>query len=153
MTILRCLAIILTALALVPAGAHLFALPNKIGMPMEAYFTVQSIYSGWALLGIVLLGALFVTLVLAVRIRHQPWAFRLALLAFLCLAANLAIFFLWTYPANQATDNWTMIPQDWQVLRKQWELSHAVNAILTFGALCAVTLAGLLPARDQTKRS
>ena len=50
------LAILLTALALVPAGAHLAELPNKIGLDQEAYFIVQNIYAGWALFGIVLFG-------------------------------------------------------------------------------------------------
>lgn len=50
------LAIVLTALALVPAGAHLAELPNKIGLDQEAYFIVQSIYRGWALFGIALFG-------------------------------------------------------------------------------------------------
>jgi hypothetical protein len=40
---------VLTALALVPAGAHLFELPNKIGLSQDRYFIVQSIYRGWAL--------------------------------------------------------------------------------------------------------
>jgi len=36
--VIQFLAIILTALALVPSGAHLAALPNKIGMTQAAYF-------------------------------------------------------------------------------------------------------------------
>jgi hypothetical protein len=35
------LAIILTAIALVPSGAHLFALPNKIGLAQDDYFVAQ----------------------------------------------------------------------------------------------------------------
>jgi hypothetical protein len=50
------LAIILTALALVPSGAHLAALPNKMAMAQTAYFVAQQIYAGWALFGIVLFG-------------------------------------------------------------------------------------------------
>src|SRR3954469_12545955 len=46
------LAIIVSALALIPAGAHLAALPNKINMPQSAYFSVQGIYYGWAILGL-----------------------------------------------------------------------------------------------------
>jgi hypothetical protein len=42
-------AIILTALALVPGGAHLLALPNKIGLTQADYFIVQGIYRGWAI--------------------------------------------------------------------------------------------------------
>jgi hypothetical protein len=133
------LAVILTALALVPAGAHLFELPNKIGLPQDQYFVVQGIYRGWALLGIVLFAALAANLALAVLLRGSGAAFWLALAAFLLIAATLAIFFIWTYPANQATSNWTVMPANWMALRAQWEYAHAVNAVLTFLALCLVT--------------
>jgi hypothetical protein len=140
-------AIVLTALALVPAGAHLFELPNKIGLDQDAYFVVQGIYRGWALFGIVLFGALAANLVLTFLLRHRRGAFWLALAAFLLVGATLVVFFTWTYPANQATANWTEVPANWQELRLQWEYAHAANAVLTFIALCAVTLSTLL-ARD-----
>ena len=138
------LAIVLTALALVPAGAHLAELPNKIGLDQEAYFIVQSIYAGWALFGIALFGALAANLALAIMVRRQRAPFRLALSAFLLVAATLVIFFIWTYPANQATSNWTVVPANWQQLRTTWEYAHATNAVLTFLALCAVTWSVLL---------
>jgi ribose/xylose/arabinose/galactoside ABC-type transport system permease subunit len=138
------LAIVLTALALVPAGAHLFELPNKVGLAEEAYFVVQGIYRGWALFGIVLFGALAANLALAVMVRRKRAPFRLASLAFLAVAATLAIFFTWTYPANLATRDWTVVPANWQELRTQWEYAHATNAVLTFLALCAVTWSVLL---------
>ena len=134
------LAVILTALALVPAGAHLFELPNKIGLEQESYFIVQNIYRGWALFGIVLFGALTANLALAAAVRRQPAPFWLALAAFVMIAATLTIFFTWTYPANQATSNWTVVPDNWRELRTRWEYAHAVSAVLTFLALCAVTL-------------
>jgi hypothetical protein len=138
------LAIVLTALALVPAGAHLFELPNKIGLAEDAYFVVQSIYRGWALFGIVLFGALAAHLALAIMVRCQRAPFWLALAAFLLLAATLAIFFTWTYPANQATSDWTVVPANWQELRLEWEYAHAANAVLNFLALCALTWSVLL---------
>jgi hypothetical protein len=141
------LAIVLTALALVPAAAHLAELPNKIGLDQEAYFVVQDIYRGWALFGIALFGALATNLALAIMVRRQRAPFWLAILAFVLVAATLAIFFIWTYPANQATNNWTVVPADWQQLRTSWEYAHATNAVLTFLALCAVTLS-VLVARD-----
>jgi hypothetical protein len=134
------LAIVFTALALVPAGAHLFELPNKIGLDQEAYFIIQSIYRGWALFGIALIGALVANLALAMIARRQRAPFWLALLGFLLMAGTLVVFFTWTYPTNQATSNWTVAPADWQELRRQWEYAHAVGAVLTFAALCAVTL-------------
>ena len=138
------LAVVLTALALVPAGAHLAELPNKIGLDQEAYFIVQSIYAGWALFGIALFGALGANLALAIMVRRQRAPFWLALAAFLLVAATLVIFFIWTYPANQATSNWTVVPANWQQLRTTWEYAHATNAVLTFLALCAVTWSVLL---------
>jgi hypothetical protein len=141
------LAIVLTALALVPAGAHLFELPNKIGLAQESYFIVQNIYRGWALFGIVLFGALAANLWLTILLRRRGAAFWLALAGFLLVALTLLIFFTWTFPANQATANWTLAPDNWQALRTQWEYAHATNAILTFLALCSVTLAAPI-ARD-----
>jgi hypothetical protein len=141
--VLQFLAIVFVALALVPAGAHLLELPSKIGLPQDQYFTVQAIYRGWALLGIVLFGALGLTLMLAVAVRRRRSPFLLALAAFVLVAATLAIFFVWTYPANQATANWTVAPANWRALRVQWEYAHAVNAVLTFLALCSVTLSTL----------
>ncbi len=134
-------AVLLTALALVPGGAHLLELPNKIGLPRDAYFTVQKIYAGWALLGVVLFAAVAANLALAAalrRVRASAWP---ALAAALLIAATLVIFFIWVYPANQATANWTTMPDAWETLRRQWEYGHAVNAVLTFLALAAATLA------------
>jgi len=141
--IVQFFAVVLTALALVPSGAHLFELPNKIGLAQDQYFIVQNIYRGWALFGFVLSGALIANLVLAVMQRGRGAAFALALSACLCIAVTLAIFFIWTYPANVATDNWTAVPPNWEALRRQWEYSHAVNALITFAGLCSVTLSVL----------
>jgi hypothetical protein len=80
-------------------------------------------------------------LVLAILLRGRGRPFNF------CVALSLAIFFIWTYPANQATDNWVTIPADWEHLRWQWEYSHAANALITFVAFCSVTLS-VLAARE-----
>jgi hypothetical protein len=144
MRILQFLALVLTALALVPAGAHLLELPNKIDLPERDYFIVQSIYTGWAMLGIVLIGAMLANLVHAVFLRRQGLAFTCAVIAFLCMAATLVIFFAFTFPANQVTANWTQVPADWHRVRLEWEISHAVNAVLTFIGFCALSVSVLL---------
>ena len=137
-------AIVLTALSLVPGGAHLFELLNKIDLTAEQYFTVQSIYRGWNLFAFVLIPAVIVNLVLAAMMRGQALARAMALLAGVCMIATLVIFFIWVEPANRATGYWTTIPADWQSLRQQWEYGHAVNAVITFVALCSVTVAALV---------
>jgi len=137
------LAIIVSALALIPAGAHLAALPNKINMPQSAYFTVQGIYYGWAILGLLWPIALILHTLLAWLVRSQPGPFWLEAAAALCFALMLAIFYFWTFPANQATANWKTVPENWETLRRQWEYSHAVNTALLFVALCSATLGAL----------
>lgn len=144
---LQFLAIVFTALALVPGGAHLFALPNKIGMDQDSYFAAQSVYRGWALFGIVHATALAADLALAYALRAQQAAAILALVAAACIMLTLIVFFAWTYPANVATGNWTTAPDNWRELRAAWEYAHAANALITFAALCAITLAVLTQAR------
>lgn len=136
-------AVIIAALALIPSGAHLAALPNKIGLPQAEYFIVQGIYDGWAVLGLLWPVAFALNALLAVAVRSQRWPFRLAVLAALCFVLMLAIFFIWTFPANQATQNWTSVPGDWERLRQQWEYSHAVNSLLAFLAVCFATASAL----------
>ena len=141
--LIQFLAIILTALALVPSGAHLAALPNKIAMAQAAYFVAQQIYAGWALFGIVLFGALAVNLAHTIVLRRLGRSFSFALASFLLIAATLAIFFVWTFPTNQATKNWTVVLTNWNKLRMQWQYSHAVNDMVTFAALVCVVIAVL----------
>jgi hypothetical protein len=146
--VIQFLAVVLTALALIPAGAHLFELPNKIDLPQDAYFTVQGVYAGWAWFGVIDFAALIMNAVMAVKLRRRPLAFTFALTAALCFVLFFAIFFIWTFPANQATANWTTMPDNWSDLRRQWEYSHAVNAVVMLAALCLATLAGLTTHKD-----
>jgi hypothetical protein len=138
------LSLFFVALALAPAMAHLLALPNKINMPREQYLIVQQIYRGWALLGIVVIGALLSTLTLTVVVRKPPKRFVLVLVAFLCMAGTQVLFWTFTFPANQQTHNWTVLPGNWLALRDQWEYSHAASAGLNLVAFVALVLSVLL---------
>jgi hypothetical protein len=141
------LALVFTALALVPYGAHLFSLPNKIGMTEAQYFIAQSIYQGWAWLSLILIPAMLFNVVLAYLLRGDRPAFYLAAAACVVMAATLAVFFAFTYPANGATQNWTVSPPHWVELRRQWEYSHAANAGLSFLAICLVAAATIAARR------
>jgi hypothetical protein len=120
----------LTALALIPSVAHVLALPDKTGLPEGSYFVV---YHGQAPLGVVLICALIADAVLAMLVRDRPMPLWLAVLGFIAIAATLALFL------HPLTENWIAAPQSWESLQRQWQYSHAVNAILTFVGLCAVT--------------
>ena len=144
------LSLLLTALGLGSGMAHALELPNKINLPAAAYLTVQQIYRGWALLGIVELATLLATLTVTFMMRKQRGVFPLALIAFLCISANLIIFFSFIFPANQQTNNWTVLPDNWQALRTQWEYGHAVNAALHLVALISLIFLLLVrPARVE----
>ena len=142
-TAARFLSLLFCALALAPALAHLLELPSKIGLPRDEYFVVQQIYRGWWMLGIVVLGALLSTLALTIVVRKRPGELGPALTAFLCIVATQAIFWTFTFPANQQTANWTLLPDNWQELRMRWEYSHAASAMLNLVALIAVIIAVL----------
>lgn len=131
----RLAALVLVALCLVPAGSHLASLPNKISRTPQDYMIMQQAYNGWALFGIAIIGALIATALHTVLVRRQRGPFWLSLGAFLLLVATQVLFWTFTYPANAATRNWKVMPENFEVWRLQWEYSHAVNAVLTFVAL------------------
>jgi membrane protease YdiL (CAAX protease family) len=138
MATLRLVALALTAIILVPSGAHLFALPNKIGLDADAYFTIQGIYAGWALFAVPIAAAILANGALAIAERRRdPRAAFWALLSALLIIASLAVFFVWVFPGNRATENWTSVPDGWQALRRRWEYGHAANAAIVFAALLA----------------
>ncbi len=145
---LHALAVMLTALALVPGGAHLAEMPAKLALPRDAYLLVQNIYRGWAWFGAVIIAAIAANLALGLLLRRCGQGGGRALAAAGLMLATLGVFFTWTFPANQATGNWTILPAaDWEALRRDWEYSHAANALLTFGALCLAVLS--LPAEQR----
>ena len=141
------LAIVLTALALLPGGAHVMSRAAKITMPEESYFVAQQVYRGWAWAGVVIFLAIFANFA-AAFIANGPRR-QLFMAAGAAVAATLAVFFLWTYPANQATGNWTSVPENWERLRTEWEYSHAANAALTFVALLCSVAAVLSKRSDR----
>src|SRR5262245_39462864 len=135
---LRFLAVLLTGLALIAPGAHLYEIANKMSLSESEYVVVQKIYIGWWIAGLLLPLALLVNLALAYSERNL-----LALAAAALILTNLIIFYFFTYPVNVTTRNWTLMPDNWEALRRQWEYSHAVNAAVTFAAFCLSILAAL----------
>jgi amino acid permease len=136
------LAIMLTAIALGAGLAHLFELPNKIGLGAQDYLTVRN-YDNWWIVGMVVPLAFVAVLALTIALRGTGAPFALALIALVLLAGELAVFWGATAPVNRATENWTMLPGNWQSLRAQWEYSHAARAVLYELALGALVMSVL----------
>lgn len=133
----RFVALFSVALYLVPTGAHLAELTTKMALPPGDYMVVQRIYAGWALFGIPVFIALLATLAQALASPAGRLDRALALAAFASLAATQVIFWMFTFPMNVASRNWTITPPEFEHARRQWEYSHAASAVLT---LCAFVL-------------
>lgn len=136
-------ALMATVLALGAALAHAYSLANKMALDETAYLHAQRAYDGWHFVGFAL--PLQVIGMIAVIVYHRRDAaiLRPAILALaLCLAAQ-AVFWIWTFPANQATQNWTLMPPDWPALRAQWEYSHLAGASCQLAAMGALVVAVL----------
>jgi hypothetical protein len=145
----RFLSLLFTAVALGAALAHLLALPNKIHLSRDDYLVAQQIYRGWALLGIADIGALLTTFVLAVLGRRERGSLVWVVVALVCMAAALVVFFAFTYPANRQTSNWTVLPAHWEALRRQWEYSHAAGACLYLVAFASLILSILVKCENR----
>jgi hypothetical protein len=139
----RFLSLLFTALALGAGLAHLFELSSKMKLSAKDYLTVQQIYRGWSLLGIVAVISLLSTLAVAIMVPKQEGELFFVLSALICIIGTLVIFGLFTYPVNQETKNWTVLPDNWLALRSKWEFSHAAGALLNLTALILLILSVL----------
>lgn len=136
-------ALMATVLALGAALAHAYSLVNKMALNETAYLHAQRAYDGWHFVGFaMLLQVIGMIAVIACHRRHAAILCPAALALLLCLAAQ-AVFWIWTFPANQATQNWTLMPPDWQGLRAQWEYSHLAGAACQLAAMAALVVAVL----------
>jgi hypothetical protein len=132
-----------TALALGAAMAHALELPNKIGLGRDDYFVVQRAYDGWSNLAYLLVVELVAMVLLAYLYRRQPGVLWAAVAAVVCLLLAQAVFWAFTYPANVATSNWTVMPDNWEQLRVRWEYSHLAGAFFQVLAMSALIVAAL----------
>src|SRR5262245_48398485 len=107
MKVVQLIAIITTALYLVPTGAHLFELPNKMALTPTEYLTVQQIYAGWSLFGFVVGMALLATPTL---VRADRTSFAWSSGALVARAATQGLFWAFTYLVNAATGFWKVPP-------------------------------------------
>ena len=145
--------ILLVALAMAPALAHLLEFPGKSRLTNDAYLTVQPIYyPGFTIAGGVgEVGGLIAVLAVLLLTPQGTPAFWLRLVALAALLGMQVVFWLFTQPMNKfwlqsntlggfgeaffnvGSGTHRVRPDDpdgWKRMRDRWEHSHIVRAAL-----------------------
>jgi len=156
MQALRWANLILAALAVLPAAAHVLELPSKLTLDGPLWLAVQQLlYRGWGPFygAPVEIGALLTSVALLVSRRRDPAAWRATVIATAAYIGMLAAFFIFNQPVNQAFAQWTpaSLPPDWPAYRRQWETGHAVAFVFSVVGLVAVARGWLID-RDRSAR-
>jgi hypothetical protein len=142
-------------LAALPPIAHVLELPNKLALDAPLWLAVQQhLYRGWGPFygGPVEIIAFATTSTLLVARRRDPVPRRFTLVAALAYAGMIATFLVLNAPVNAALNGWTpsSIPPDWTSWRLQWEIGHALAAILSIAAIVSLVRAWFIE-RDRGK--
>ena len=146
------LAIVAIALYLVPSGAHVAELANKMALTPVEYMTAQKLYAGWSWFAIVILAALAITLANTIIVRASRAALAWSCVALVALVSTQAVFWIYTAPVNAVTRSWTIMPEPFEAARRQWEYSHCASAFLTFVALIAIVMSVLKFGEQRSKQ-
>lgn len=148
--------IVMTALSLGPALAHLLEMTPKLAM--DGALWLQLLHTLYPpLFGTVgafsEVGAVLAAVLLVVLVRHRGVAFTWALAGAALLLVSHGIFWVWISPVNAIMGPLTadMLPANWMDLRNQWEYGHATRAGLQLLGLIAfvVSLIGEVPRRES----
>ena len=98
------------------------------------------IYEGWNTLGALLM-VQAVSIIAVILMAYDDQRLRtFAVVALLCLGGAQALFWIFTFPANSATEYWTRRPDKWEALRAQWEYSHAGSALFQLACMACLVL-------------
>jgi hypothetical protein len=141
--------LVLAVLATLAPIAHVLEMPNKLALDAPLWLAVQqNLYRGWGpfIGGPIEILALATTLALLVARRRDLAPMRLTLIAAIAYVGMIATFFVLNDPVNAALNTWTpsSIPPYWSSYRLQWEVGHALAAILSCLALLALFRAWLV---------
>jgi hypothetical protein len=157
MKALRFFTLMLTALSLSAAFAHLLEMPAKLTYDGSLWLhLLQTLYPTFGRVsGVCEIGAVVAALTLVVALRDRPKSFRWAALAASCLVATHAVFWIWVVPVNAALVPLSpeTLPPDWSRLRDQWEYAHASRAVLQIVALAALVISVLAELPPRARRT
>ena len=134
----RCIALVITALALTMTAAHVLEMPRKLSYSIALYTAVNStMYLYFAIFGAIFeVGAILAVGTLAWRARHQPSA-HWTLAAAIAVTLSLGSWLILVQPVNSAIAHGA----SWGDLRLRWELGHLVGFVLSLAGFVALAIA------------
>jgi len=151
----RFLTILLVALLLGLAFAHVLERPAKMQYDAALYITLQkTLYVAWGppnVGGILEPAAILATISLAVVLRKNKHALLLTLGAGLALLlAFPVVFYIWVAPANEVFLSAPpgSIPANWEEMRASWETGHTIRFVLQLAALSVLVVSVLFETRE-----
>lgn len=139
----RFVTLIFAVITLSALLSRLLELPGKMELTKENYQVVQSIYGDWIVEGFCEGAAIVLTIFLSIIERRKKRTRILLIVAWSLFLISVAVFFIFTVPVDKATENWSVLPADWEVLRSQWEYSYAARALLNLTGFCFLVFAVL----------
>ena len=146
MRMLRFLTLMLTALTVGMAFAHLLQMPAKLAYPGPQWLLLQqTLYGNFRVLGTLIdAGAVICALALVVQVRQpaRGWT----LFGAMCLLGAHVAWWIAVVPLNAQIAQYTAhtLPPDWTQLRLDWEYAHATRFALQAAALAALVLSVLV---------
>ena len=161
---LKILAVLVVAIAMSMALAHLLELPGKFRLAKDQYLAVQAIYyPGFTYGGAAEPLGIIVTAVLALAAKGDS-SFWLIIASCGAMVAMQAIYWIWIAPVNNVWLKDTKLEgasgafiglgklrssaagrTDWTYLRNRWEFSHAARAGIAVAALVLLVAAVVGP--------
>ncbi len=136
--LLRATNLVLAFLATTAPVAHGLELFNKTRLDAPLWLAVQQqLYRGWGpVFGTMEVLALVSTVALVIMRWNDRRGCMPTVVAALCYALMIVVFFVFDDPVNRAFNSWTTttIPADWPHYRAQWETGHALAALLSLVA-------------------
>jgi Domain of unknown function (DUF1772) len=135
--------LVLVALNMGSAFAHVLELPAKMRLDGPSYLLVQGIYRGFGAAGAMLEpSSVLAAAVMTALHRQRRSSFVLGLAGTASLASALAAWLALVSPMNDRMAWWTRetIPDDWSQVRDQWEYTHAARFILQCFGFSALLL-------------
>lgn len=134
-------AIALVAIAMAATLGGALSLPAKLQLQPSDYVMAQRLDHSALLVGVLGGLALAASAAHSFLVRGNAAAFAWSVVAACGLAAAQVVFWSVAFPIIVATESWTVVPEDFESVRYQWEYALAVAGALSFGALLCLVRA------------